>query len=310
MNTVTRNCLFFLDDEFSELINLYKKGILPNKILLSGAKGSGKSTLGYHFINYALSCDEDYSYDLKKKVINFLNSSFNLIKNNVHPNFFLIDLISGKKNIEIEQIRKMINYKNKSSFNNKPKFILIDNSEYLSLSSSNALLKSLEEANEKVFYILIHNNNKKILPTIKSRFLNFKINLSFKKSLKITNCLLNDDLLNYINKDLLNYYSTPGDYINMIDFFSEKQIKLKDFTLIELLIYLIDNSLYRKNQFVKNLIINLIELYFLKIYRFSSMKQNILINYNSFIQKVNDVNTFNLDEESLFMEFKSKLLNE
>ena len=40
------------------------------------------------------------------------------------------------------------------------------------------------------------------------------------------------------------------------------------------------------------------------------MKQNILINYNSFIQKVNDVNTFNLDEESLFMEFKSKLLNE
>ena len=45
MNTVTRNCLFFLDDEFSELINLYKKGILPNKILLSGAKGSGKSTL-------------------------------------------------------------------------------------------------------------------------------------------------------------------------------------------------------------------------------------------------------------------------
>ena len=96
----------------------------------------------------------------------------------------------------------------------------------------------------------------------------------------------------------------------MIDFFSEKQIKLKDFTLIELLIYLIDNSLYRKNQFVKNLIINLIELYFLKIYRFSSMKQNILINYNSFIQKVNDVNTFNLDEESLFMEFKSKLLNE
>ena len=96
----------------------------------------------------------------------------------------------------------------------------------------------------------------------------------------------------------------------MIDFFSEKQIKLKDFTLIELLIYLIDNGLYRKNQFVKNLIINLIELYFLKIYRFSSMKQNILINYNSFIQKVNDVNTFNLDEESLFMEFKSKLLNE
>ena len=96
----------------------------------------------------------------------------------------------------------------------------------------------------------------------------------------------------------------------MIDFFSEKQIKLKDFTLIELLIYLIDNSLYRKNQFVKNLIINLVELYFLKNLNFFQAQLNFVIDYNSFIQKVNDVNTFNLDEESLFLEFKSKLLNE
>ena len=34
---------------------------LPNKILLSGQKGIGKSTLCYHLINYILSKDEDYS---------------------------------------------------------------------------------------------------------------------------------------------------------------------------------------------------------------------------------------------------------
>jgi len=36
---------------FLNFINLYKNNKLPNKILLSGEKGIGKSTLAYHIIN-------------------------------------------------------------------------------------------------------------------------------------------------------------------------------------------------------------------------------------------------------------------
>ena len=52
----------------------------------------------------------------------------------------------------------MINFTQKSSFNNKEKIILIDQAEHLNPSSTNALLKTLEERNSNIFFILIYNN--------------------------------------------------------------------------------------------------------------------------------------------------------
>ena len=67
--------------EFLNFIELYKSQKLPNKILLSGEKGIGKSTLAYHIINHILSIDEDNSYDLKNFKINPDNKSFKLTFN-------------------------------------------------------------------------------------------------------------------------------------------------------------------------------------------------------------------------------------
>ena len=53
----------------------------------------------------------------------------------------------------------MINYANKSAFNNKERIILIDNAENLNLNSSNALLKITEEPNDNVFFILIFDDS-------------------------------------------------------------------------------------------------------------------------------------------------------
>ena len=81
-------------------------------------------------------------------------------------------------------IRELISNLNKSSFNEKPRFVLIDNIEYLNVNSINALLKVLEEPSFKVHFILI-NNNKKILPTLLSRCINFKISLSNKENFRL-----------------------------------------------------------------------------------------------------------------------------
>ena len=90
--------LYGYNKYFNDLISLYNKNKFPNKILISGEKGIGKSTLAYHFINYVLSLNEDFSYDLKNSKINIENKSFKLIQNNSNPNFTLIDLIEEKKN--------------------------------------------------------------------------------------------------------------------------------------------------------------------------------------------------------------------
>jgi len=204
MNPSEQTQLYGLDKYFHEITKLYHFKKMPNKILFSGNKGSGKSTLAYHVINYILSEHEENKYDVKKFMIDDKNRSFNLMRNGCHPNFYLIDLIDDKKNIDINQIRQMIHYTNKSSFNEMPRFILIDNVENLNKNSTNALLKIVEEPNENIFFILIHNNSKNILPTLKSRCITFKIDLTFDESITITNLILNDNLFELINNELIN----------------------------------------------------------------------------------------------------------
>ena len=105
---------------------------MPNKILLTGKSGIGKSLL----------------------VDKFLNCIFNdnkLIKSNVHPNILKIKK-SDKKNIDIDQIREMMQFQNRSSFNDNDRFIVIEDVENLNINSSNALLKSIESQIINFFY--------------------------------------------------------------------------------------------------------------------------------------------------------------
>jgi DNA polymerase-3 subunit delta' len=301
--------LYGLKNYFDEIIKLYNQKKMPNKIILSGKKGLGKSTLAHHIINYILSKNEDYKYDAINSIINKDNRSFILLNNKTHPNFYSIDLINEKKIIDVGQIREMITYTNKSSFNDDSRFILIDNIENLNKNSINALLKIVEEPNDNIFFILIHNSEKKILPTLKSRCLIFKINLSYVECLNIANLLISRNVMDLINKDLISHYNTPGDFIKLVDFADEKKIDLKEQSIESFINLLIDNGYYKKNKLVKQLLINFIELFFLKEYKLRTAKTSLLNIYQNFINKINNTEKFNLDEESLFLEFKSKLLN-
>ena len=293
---------------FNEIIQLYNNRKMPNKILLSGKKSSGKSTFAYHLVNFFLSKDEELKYDLIENKINSENKSFKLLQNNSHPNFYLIDLLAEKKNIDVAQIRGMISYTNKSTFNNQDRFIMIDNVEHLNKNSTNALLKIIEEPNENIYFILIANSEKNMLPTLKSRCITFKIHFSFDETVNICNQILNQNILNELNHDLINYYCTPGEIIKLVQFAKEKQINLKDHDVSSIISLIIENTYYKKNIFIKNLLINFIELFLLKRYKTSNNKNFLLDFYQNFIQKINNTKKFNLDEESLFLEFKSKIL--
>ena len=306
MRPINQTKLFGLNKFINELIQLDKINKLPNKILLSGQKGIGKSTLAYHFINYALSKNEDLKYDDVTLKINTENRTYKTILNQSNPNFFLIDINLENKTINIDQIRRLISYLSKSSLNDKPRFILIDNIEFLNFNSINALLKVLEEPSLNTNFILI-NNDKKVLPTLFSRCINFKISLTNKENLIIADQLFDGKLNELINSDLINYYLTAGNIYKLIKFGETYKYDLSKFTLKEFLIILIKNNHYKKDDFIQYLIFDLIEFYFSNINLSFSTK--IYNKYIYFLNRISDTKKFNLDEESLFIEFKEKILN-
>tara|TARA_B100001063_G_scaffold86762_1_gene80690 strand:- start:229 stop:1161 length:933 start_codon:yes stop_codon:yes gene_type:complete len=306
LEPINQTKLYGLDNYFNQLTKLYRKGNYPNKLLLSGQKGIGKSTLALHFINFVLTINEDHKYDVKNYQINTESSELKTIQNKSNPNLIIIDTHDEKISININQIRELILALNKSSFNNKPRFVLIDNIEFLNVNSVNALLKILEEPNKNINFILIHNN-KRILPTLLSRCINFKINLSNSDYLDILNQLLDNKLDNLINNDLINYYFSPGEIYNLVQFSLENKFDLSNIDLKNFLKILIEDHHYKKNNFINNIMYNLIEFYFRKLN--ISFSKSIDKKYSYFIKKIDDTKKYNLDKESLFIEFNEEMLN-
>jgi DNA polymerase-3 subunit delta' len=211
--------------------------------------------------------------------------------------------MSEKKIIDIAQIRNMISNLNKSSFNSKPRFILIDNIEFFNLNSTNALLKILEEPPINCFFVLV-NNNRKIIPTLKSRCINFKIDLTNKESYSIANKLIDTDTFDLINKELLDYYFTPGKIYNLVKFSNENKINLKTINLEKFLTFIIQENYYKKESPIKYMVFDFVELLLKKKINIGNL--NFI---NKFLKKIGNTKKLNLDEESLFIELDSKILN-
>jgi len=74
-----------------------------------------------------------------------------------------------KKNISIEQVREFIKSLNLSSFLNSYKIGLIKEADCLTTEAQHALLKTLEEPQDKVIIILLLREEENLLPTILSR---------------------------------------------------------------------------------------------------------------------------------------------
>ena len=293
---------------FQHLIELSQKNILPSKILLSGKKGIGKFLFSSHYVNYILSQNEEYKYDSENLEINNKNKSYLLFNNNTNPNIFLINKKDDKKNIEISQIREMIKFQNNSSFNNKSRFIIIDNASDLNIYSTNALLKSIEHPNNNVFYILTHNSGSLIQDTLKSRCIEFKMFLNISSCKLIINDYFAKNIYDSLSEDLVNYYNNPSFTISLINYLNENSLNYKTIKIEDLIRLIIKKNDYTKNKFINNNINFLIELFFYKKIVLTNNMAFKLKKY--FYLKLNQIKKYNLDMESFFIEFQQRLLSE
>jgi len=303
--------LFGYESYFNLFVKLFSKNRLPNTILLTGLKGSGKSTFAYHFINYLLSNNEEKKYLLKNFTINDDNKSYNFIDKNIHPNFYLIES-SNNENIKIEEVKNTLKFLNKSSYNSNIKIVLIDNAEYLNLHSSNALLKSLEEPNNNTFFFIIHNSSCAISNTLKSRCVEFKIFFSLDKKKEILRKIIdtnNYDLdINFIEDNF--YLDSPGNILKYLEIFNNLGVENSNDKL-SCISFLIEKYKKKKDSQLLNFISLLIEYFYNDLALKNYKKLNIYF-HNKFkvLKLISEVKKFNLDKNNLFISIQSILKNE
>ena len=302
-----QNILYGYEEEFNLLSFIYNNGKLPNKILFSGKKGIGKSLTANHFVNYILSKNEEHCYDMNNKIILNNNKSFKLVENRSHPNFFNIFKKEDKKFIEISQIRELNNFVNKSSFNDFLKIILIEDVEYLTTNASNSLLKLVEEPNNNVQFILIHDNSKFILDTLKSRCIEFKFTLEDKFIPLIVDKIFEQQVFCNINEDFKYNYLTPHNYFNLINFCNKENISINDATINVVLSKIINKSLYKFNRINIDELKLYLEIFFKKLY-IKKKNKKFLEYANFYNQKFYRSIKYNLDLESFFIEFNNEFL--
>ena len=293
---------------FRNLIYLDQIQKFPNKILINGPKGIGKKILVNHFLNYFYSKSYEKNYDLKKNEFKLNNNLSKLISTNTHPNIFKIKKKKDQNIIDINQIREMIQFTNQTSFNNERRFVIIENINLMGINASNALLKSIEEPNNKIYYILINNSEFKILETIKSRCLEFKLNLLNSDVMEIVNYYFGSDIYNDINLDFINNYNSPSFLISLVNFLESNDLSIKECNIENLLTHVIKNKIYKSDEFINEYMNLFIELFFYK--NINNSKKISFKVKKYFYLKFSFVKKYNLDIESFFLEFNDKLLSE
>jgi DNA polymerase III subunit delta' len=163
-----------------QITEFLEKAIIKNELagtyIFQGIDDLGKSTVARYFAQILL-CQDRKSTDILPCGLCPSCHSFKTGQNNnetnedmlMHGDCHIIKKDDDKKNISIEQVRDFIRVLSMSSFLGNYKIGIIKQADTLSLEAANALLKTLEEPNEKVVIILITPDLETLPETIVSR---------------------------------------------------------------------------------------------------------------------------------------------
>lgn len=134
----------------AKVIEFLERALTHDKVaqtyVFAGLDSLGKSTIALAFARNLQGASEGFNSDLH-----------------------IVEPEPGKKNISIEAVRELIKALNLSSFSNSYKIGIIKDADLLSSEAKSALLKTLEEPNEKVVIILLAADENNLPATILSR---------------------------------------------------------------------------------------------------------------------------------------------
>ena len=156
---------------------------LPQCWLLAGDMGIGKASFAWLIAKFLLTTKyqpADLKIDLNESNINSIlepqkGNTLNRIISGSEQRVYIVRRGYNEKrktffkNISIEDVRKLQSYCSLSIADGGKRIIIIDTADDLNKSSSNALLKLLEEPPKNTIFLLISHQPNLLVPTLKSR---------------------------------------------------------------------------------------------------------------------------------------------
>tara|TARA_B100000287_G_scaffold400347_1_gene419468 strand:- start:252 stop:1376 length:1125 start_codon:yes stop_codon:yes gene_type:complete len=207
-----------LDDEKKILINSYNSNTIHHAMLFIGQKGSANLSLALAFATYINcqnrntdSCGEcpscskmdklihpDVNFvfpvaptpKINKEVISdkFIHSWRSSVIESpyitVEDWFEIYGFENKQPNISKDEVRNLVKKLALKPFESVFKINILWLPEYLHLSTSNAMLKILEEPPGNTLFFIVTNNDQKLISTIKSRVQSFKVKRFLDEDMK------------------------------------------------------------------------------------------------------------------------------
>ena len=201
-------------ENISYLTNSFLKNSLHHAYIFSGDKGVGKATFAYAFSRKLLANDKTNDFDV------FNNDKVNkLIEANSHPDLLVIEPDENNKKsfISVEQIRKCSQFFSQTSSMSKWRICILDSIDFMDVSSTNTILKILEEPPSNCLFLIISHNIGMVLDTIKSRCLELRFqNLSDEIMIDRIKLLKPGILKNELDNLIINANGSFGRLENLL----------------------------------------------------------------------------------------------
>lgn len=155
-------------EALAKMLADWREGTLAHGWLISGAKGTGKATLAYHFARAVLSGEDPEYITSEHKV-------FRRVVAGSHADLLVVEPKFDEKKdekareISVEQAREIAQFLSLTPGESAWRVVIIDAVDQLNVAGANAILKILEEPPKQSVILLISHNPGRLLPTIRSR---------------------------------------------------------------------------------------------------------------------------------------------
>lgn len=148
-----------VEQRFSEAMD---KGSLHHAWLLYGMNGIGKSLLAEK-LAARLMCESHTACGQCH--------ACHMLAAGSHPDVFHLGLIEGKRDLNIEQVREVLDFLSLSGAESQRRVVILDDAERMNGQAANALLKGLEEPSPGSLLLIVCADMMKLPATVRSRCL-------------------------------------------------------------------------------------------------------------------------------------------